>query len=123
MKIRKNQSSNGKKKNSVNIEDLDLADLEDEGFIEGDFNFGRSVATFSFDGQKDTVIKDSIAQDQSVFCEPLKSNVSKERVVKPSPKGITPPIDGEQYTAKRCHQYNYSKNLYSNLSLKLPLKQ
>ena len=37
-----------KKKGHDNVESLDINDLDDDGFIEGDFNGGKAIASFSF---------------------------------------------------------------------------
>jgi hypothetical protein len=106
--MRNNKSYKGKKKSSTSIESLDSMDFEEEGFIEGDFDFGIPVAAFSFGSKKDIDVKEAPVQNQNIFNKPGKRNPSKDHVITSYPKGITPPVDGEQYTVQRCHQYRPS---------------
>jgi hypothetical protein len=107
LRFKNSQSHNSRKKSFTNAESLDSMDIEDEGFIEGDVNIGRSIATFSFGGDVNANMDDGSIKNQSLL-KPDSINQSKEQRSKSSLRGITPPVDGEQYTVKRCYQYRPS---------------
>lgn len=97
-----------KRKTDSSVECLDVYEIEDEGFIEGDYNFGNSVATFSFGEKTDAEIINKAApkhfDSERASTAPRVNN----HISKTSSRGITPPVDGEQYTVKRCYQYRPS---------------
>ena len=108
LRKKNNQSGNEIKKTSVNIESLDYVDFEEEGFIESDFNFGKPVAAFSFGSEKNNVPQEVPSQTESILNKNISKNSPKKNMASSYPKGITPPVDGEQYTVQRCHQYRPS---------------
>jgi len=93
-----------KKKNISNIESLDMDDYEDDGFIEGDVAIGKSIASFNFNK--------SAALTENELSLEQKSPVSKsndfltfnDNISSSTPRGLTPPIDGEFFTIKRTYQ-------------------
>lgn len=125
-----------KKKITSAVECLDMEELEDDGFTEGDVNFGKSIATFSFS------MNDNLKDSQASIQHQLVSNNFKEELLpeeqfiktipkeltpheeisktiqkdltpqedfsKTFPKGMTPFINGEQFTLKRCYQFRSS---------------
>lgn len=96
----KNQSTNNRKsKNSSKVESLDSNDLDDEGFIEGDIVTGKVLTAFCF-GTNLT----SQPNDESVPKFPAEKTVAERHNYAPTPRGITPPINGEHYTVKRSYQ-------------------
>lgn len=105
---RNNKSYNGRKKSFADIESLDSMDFEEDGFIEGDFNIGRPVAAFNFGEEMHIDINETPVIDQSALKGPFADNLPINQIGKSSPRGITPPVDGEEYTIKRCYQYRLS---------------
>lgn len=83
-----------KKKLSLNMEDLDTNEAEDEGFIEGDVNFGTPIATFSFG--EDFEQPAPLTSNTNTFNTPQKG------------LGVTPAIDGEAFSIKRGYQFRPS---------------
>jgi hypothetical protein len=106
--MRNNKSYKGRKKSSVNIESLDSMDFEDEGFIEGDVNIGSPITAFSFGDEISTEIKEESVLDDGIVKEPITNNSPISQRIKSSPRGITPPVEGEEFTLKRCYQYRPS---------------
>lgn len=96
-----------KKKNFNNVEILDAYEVEDEGFIDGDFTGGKTLATFSFgtskDSQANTAATAPLVTNKAAAASPLSS--LSFRV---SQRGLTPAVDGELYTIKRCYQFRPS---------------
>lgn len=102
--------------NSDSVESLDGNVYEDNGFIEGDVSFGKTLATFDFGGQlnslgvqadnKKTGLADSKSGQADFLLGQSDNKIGQVQVDKPLPlpKGLTPPIDGEQFTVKRSYQ-------------------
>ena len=85
-----------KNKSTSDIECLDECDIDDEGFIEGDLDLGKVVSSFSFG----TASKDNNLSIQS----PSNEILAAENQTYPSaPRGLTPPINGENFTIKRSY--------------------
>lgn len=97
-----------KRKTDSSVECLDVYEIEDEGFIEGDYNFGNSVATFSFGGQTETKITNEASPKHFNSARASTAPIVENKAFKASSRGITPSVDGEQYTVKRCYQYRPS---------------
>lgn len=86
-----------KEKRKNNIEVLDLDSAEDNGFIEGDFDFGKALVSFSFtdDSQKkDNLLEKTVGSGSMYFDQ---RNITSDQ-------GITPAVDGEYFTVKRSYQ-------------------
>ena len=103
----KNKSYKGKKKSSRKVESLDSMDYEEEGFIEGDINIGTPIAAFNFGGEINTELVKEPVHNKIIKKESVTKN-SPGQIIKSSPRGITPPIEGEEFTIKRCYQYRPS---------------
>ncbi|MCM0647420.1 hypothetical protein NBE98_03390 [Clostridium swellfunianum] len=83
-----------KKKLSFNMEELDFNEAEDEGFIEGEVNFGTPIATFSFG--------ESFEQPAPLISNANSFNNPQKGL------GLTPTIDGEAFSIKRGYQFRPS---------------
>ena len=93
-----------RKKNKEVIESLDDGDFEEEGFIEGEVDFGNAVASFNFATSENVESSEALSEPK------LTSNTFKSMndTCSTTPRGITPPIDGEVFTVKRCYQFRPS---------------
>jgi hypothetical protein len=104
----------GTRKNSTsNVENLDMCVAEEEGFIEGDVSFGKSIASFSFGTVGDEPVnneQDNKASEQphSMLNKSIANEMSEVQFYSTNPKGQTPPIDGEGFTIKRGYQFRKS---------------
>lgn len=86
------------------VESLDAEEIEEDGFIEGDVNFGTPIAVFNFEGaaQLENDSRTSLQQN-----DPGKTSctaILDVQNIKTVPRGITPPIDGEEFSLKRSYQ-------------------
>ncbi len=99
----KTQSTNRRNKSTSDIECLDARDNDDEGFIEGDISTGKVLSAFSFgmnaafSDNKPSSIQNTV---QGKTNEKL---TSQNQSYTSSPRGLTPPINGEHYTVKRSY--------------------
>jgi hypothetical protein len=101
--VLKAQSTKRRNKNSSSVELLDVCDIDDEGFIEGDITTGKILSSFNF-GM-------SAAHDDnssSAILAPTQANTNE--IVTPqnqsyssAPRGLTPPINGENFIVKRSY--------------------
>lgn len=104
MEIRKTSIRNRKSNRASEVECLDIYDVEDQCFIDGDVDLGVPVATFSFGSTPNPVNhaaaiqKPTAAEVTSVKPDVVYQNKHE------SLRGITPPIDGEHFTLKRGYQ-------------------
>jgi hypothetical protein len=89
--VLKNQSTGKIGKSIRKIECLD-GETDDEGFIEGDIETGKVFSTFSF-GM-------SAASDANKAYEMFKG---QNQVYASAPRGLTPPVNGENFTIKRSY--------------------
>jgi hypothetical protein len=78
------------------VEALQVDDFEYDGFIEGDFKTGQTIASFNFGAKSSTPVIS--------FTKPTDILIPEEQINKTNPRGITPPIDGEHFTLKRGYQ-------------------
>jgi hypothetical protein len=91
------------RKNRSKINFLDACDEEDDGFIEGGVTNEKVLSTFSFG--TNTALHE--AKPSSIIA-PLQP-VTKEAPIEQSqsysyaPRGLTPPINGENFTVKRSY--------------------
>jgi hypothetical protein len=81
---------------NTDAEALQVDDYGDDGFIEGDFKTGQTIASFSF-GATSSAPTISIPKPADIL-------IPEEQLYKINPRGITPPIDGEHFTLKRGYQ-------------------
>jgi hypothetical protein len=101
--VLKTQSTSRKSKSSSNVEFLDVFDIDDEGFIEGDINIGKVLSTFSFGiseapGDNNATAPQVIAEAKSN--EPMSF---LNQTYSSAPRGLTPPINGEHFKVKRSY--------------------
>ena len=101
--VSKNQSTHRRNKSTSDIECLDARDNDDEGFIEGDINTGKVLSIFSF-GTSTASINGNAPSNQI----PIQDNTAEKLTTQnqsytSSPRGLTPPINGEHYTVKRSY--------------------
>jgi hypothetical protein len=102
-----------KSKSTSGPESLDAYEIEDEGFIEGDIDFGTPIATFNF-GMNDAqlpvetpALKKPV--QEKVNNTPLPADQAHNSILpvnltcSSSPRGLTPPINGENFTVKRSY--------------------
>lgn len=102
-----------RKNSTSNVENLDMCVAEDEGFIEVDVSFGKSIASFSFGTLSDETVnneQDAKASEQphSMSNKSIANEMPGIQFYSTNPKGQTPPIDGESFTIKRCYQFRKS---------------
>jgi hypothetical protein len=83
------------------IESLDACEQDEDGFIDGDVEVGRSIASFSF-GAKPAANPQPVAATKAAAFSFGKMSFNA------STRGATPAVDGEAYTIKRCYQYRSS---------------
>lgn len=105
MNIRKTLRSRKKSTSAFNVECLDAREEEDDnGFIDGDVDLGSSVATFSFAKSIEQVNPGMPSQESpaAVFTF-AKPSVEEQYNIVPL-RGVTPPINGENFTLKRGYQ-------------------
>jgi len=87
-----------KNKSTCDIECLDECDIDDEGFIEGDLDLGKVVSSFSFG------IDGAARNNNSSIQSPANETLTAEnQIYSSSPRGLTPPINGENFTVKRSY--------------------
>lgn len=99
----KNQLTSRRNKNSSDVELLDVCDIDDEGFIEGDISTGKVISSFSFgmsaapgDNKVPAIQAPAQAKSNEVLIRHNQSYSS-------APRGLTPPINGENFTVKRSY--------------------
>ena len=92
-----------KNKNISDVECLDANDIDDEGFIEGDINTGKVLTAFSF-GMNETSNDNKASTNQNPVQEKTDEKLTlQNQPYTSSPRGLTPPINGEYYTVKRSY--------------------
>ena len=101
--VLKNQSTNRKNKSSSDIEYLDEHDIDDEGFIEGDINTGKVLSTFSFGMNAASSDNKPWSIQNPIQEKAGEKLVMQNQTYSTSPRGLTPPINGEHYTVKRSY--------------------
>jgi hypothetical protein len=92
-----------RKRFTTEFESSDACEAEDEGFIEGELNIGKAIATFNFGG--------SIEKPKPVLAKPAASPLTPGvHLFNPAQKGtgLTPTIDGEAFSIKRGYQFRPS---------------
>ena len=99
----KSQSTNRRNKSTSDIECLDARDNDDEGFIEGDINTGKVLSTFSFGMNAASSDNKASAIQSPVQGKTNEKLTSQNQSYTSSPRGLTPPINGEHYTIKRTY--------------------
>lgn len=104
MTIKINGSRSRKKSCSIDIEDLSFDDPSEDGFIEGDIDFGNAVATFSFAMDSGPGNNEAATDKQPVLISLCEGSLTTPEPYKGNSPGVTPPIDGEYFTLKRGYQ-------------------
>ena len=98
-----------KKKGHDNVESLDFNDFEEDGFIEGDFNVGKTIASFSFGASlEEQVNTTSSAPSVDNNMPSAAPQALSSLGFRTSQRGLTPTVDGEFYSVKRCYQFRPS---------------
>ena len=101
--VLKNQSTNRRNKSTSDIECLDARDNDDEGFIDGDINTGKVLSTFSFGMSTASINGNAPSNQIPVQDNTAEKLTSQNQTYSSSPRGLTPPINGEHYTVKRSY--------------------
>jgi hypothetical protein len=96
--------NNKKPRKALDVECLDSYEEDDDGFIDGDFNFGIPVATFNFDKPIEHISPGTPIQKSPAEMTASSSPSVLDQCTKASLKGVTPPIAGEHFTLKRGYQ-------------------
>ena len=97
------QSTNRRNKSTFDIECLDARDNDDEGFIEGDINTGKVLSAFSFGMNSASSDNKASAIQSPVQGNTNEKLTSQNQSYTSAPRGLTPPINGENYTVKRSY--------------------
>jgi hypothetical protein len=97
-----------KKKTLESIESLDSNSLDEDGFIEGDLKGFRSVASFNFGANTTGELKSEILSFTPNSNNQAASLPFSNQNFKNSQRGLTPAVNGELYTLKRCYQFRPS---------------
>jgi hypothetical protein len=101
--IFKAQSTNRRNKDNSNAEFLDVCVADDEGFIEGDINTGKILSSFSF-GMSAAPTENKTAAIQAPAQTKTNELLSTQtQTYTTAPRGLTPPINGENFTVKRSY--------------------
>jgi hypothetical protein len=101
--VLKSQSTNRRNKSTSDIECLDARDNDDEGFIEGDINTGKVLSTFSFGMNAASSDNKTLSIQNPVQEKASEKLAMQNQTYSSSPRGLTPPINGEHYTVKRSY--------------------
>lgn len=96
------------KKNTFgNVERLDFDDIEDNCFSEGNINTGKPIASFSF-GVKEDQATHKQPPEQSPPLNKPSDAMGSIMTFGSSQRGLTPAVNGELFTIKRCYQFRPS---------------
>jgi hypothetical protein len=108
MERRNSLFSKANKKISANTESISICSLEDDAddlmFMEGEACLGKAVASFSFGAKDNSERKDVPVEVHSFSKNFTGAPLKEEKSSHVTPKGVTPPIDGEHFTLKRGYQ-------------------
>lgn len=97
------QSTRKKNKGTSKLQSLDGDNADDEGFIEGDIDTGKVFSTFSF-GTDPALSDDKFSATQApAQVINHKAQITQNQTFASAPRGVTPPVNGEQYTVKRSY--------------------
>jgi hypothetical protein len=97
-----------KNKSLNHVENLDMCDFEDNGFIDGDINTGKAIASFNFGISENQQINNGSAILNPISNKPANDLMYSSMDFRTSQRGLTPAVDGELYTIKRCYQFRQS---------------
>jgi hypothetical protein len=86
------------------VENLDADEIEEDGFSEGDVNFGTPIAVFNFGDAAQSESGSKSALKESAPNKTAGPAICNVQTNKPAQRGITPPIDGEEFILKRSYQ-------------------
>lgn len=111
-------SRNGGSASDIERVDVYYSDDEDEvGFSEGEPKLKNAVATFNFvmGNEKPSDISALVANELNKSIpeavelkKPSFEFITESKTAKVRPKGLTPPIDGENFSMKRGYQFRPS---------------
>jgi len=101
--VLKAQSISRRNKNNSEVEFLDVCDIDDEGFIEGDINTGNVLSTFNFGMGAAPGDNKSISHQVPAHSKSSKPMNLYNQTYSSAPRGLTPPINGENFTVKRSY--------------------
>lgn len=104
MRTKKELASNNKKRIASYVESLDEEDFEEDGFIEGDINIGTPIASFNFGANVDLQNYIESTKQQPTINKSNIGLIPDDQVYRTTPRGLTPPIDGEHFIVKRSYQ-------------------
>jgi hypothetical protein len=90
------------------VESLDSFDSDDDGFLEGSYKGGKAIASFSFGKSPEDQSGNSTMKTSPITNKPEASQSPSKFSFRSSQKSITPAVDGELYTIKRCYQFRPS---------------
>ncbi len=91
------------RKNKSNINFLDACEDEDDGFIEGGITNEKVLSTFSF-GMNTALEENKLQVLQAPLLQAIKeSHNTQNQPYTSTPRGLTPPINGENFTVKRSY--------------------
>lgn len=97
-----------KKKNTDPVENLDTYNFEDDGFNEGGIIEGKVISTFNFISEDAKEVKSEVLESQLTSAKPVAFSSASSLNFLNSQRGLTPAVDGEFYTIKRCYQFRKS---------------
>lgn len=106
--MRTNLNSKRKKNLKDDVESLDAIDIDDDGFIEGDVDFGKPIVSFNFASNINKIDEVAAVNPQTISTNADTVSNSTDETIKTLSRGQTPPIDGEQFSMKRCYQFRPS---------------
>lgn len=102
------KTGRGKGSTAAYCEELDADDLEEDGFIEGDIKSDNAIAFFNFGVVADPGDNKTITLQQPAMAKPINEALLTPQVNRGAIKGLTPPIDGEEFSLKRGYQFRPS---------------
>lgn len=109
--MRKRSSVSGSRAKSAEVsENIDayFDQGDDIEVTEGEPDLKNCIATFSFAPEAPDAVKAETESQKFVFQQPSADNAAAAKAPNTALKGVTPPIDGEYFTLKRCYQFRPS---------------
>lgn len=99
----KTQIANRKDQSTSDIECIDVYDIDDEGLIEGDVSTGKVISSFNFEMNGDSSENNASTNQNPVHEKTDEAFTIQNQTFTTSPRGLTPPINGEHFTVKRSY--------------------
>jgi hypothetical protein len=97
-----------KKNNHNRVESLDSFDSDEDGFLEGSYKVGKAIASFNFGKVQEEQSSKSTVLSSPTTNKPQANQAPSNFRFRSSQKSVTPAVDGEPYTIKRCYQFRPS---------------